>query len=493
MKNAFLTINLLDLELIEKVHDASLSILEEMGIMIDSEKVHNILKTKGVESVLIDRKRGKTFWRIKFRKDIIAEALETAPKTITLAGKIPKYDLHLDGKGIKRSVYFGTVGGAPMIHDLETGERRASTLEDLRNCARLVDILEDIDYFHVMLMPSDVPTPVVDLYRWKTSFENISKHSMTAAAYDTRNLPFLIEMAACVSGGEDKLRRRPIFSATECPVAPLYFGERAVENIVDLAKAGLPVIIYSEPFAGASSPVTLAGTLVVTNSEVLAGVAITQIINPGSPVIYGSVSTMMDLRTGNISFGAPETGLFNAATTAMARFYGLPNLTAGGRTDSKVPDCQAGFEKQSNVLLAALSGANLNNMAGLLESCYTASLSQLVMDDEIIKRTKRLLKGFSLDNDKLAVDLIKEVGPGGQYLGNEHTLHHMLDECLVPNISNKGSYEDWKKKGALSLEQVAQLKAKELLRANKSPTLEEEKIKELGKIIQHAEKMHGVK
>ena len=165
----------------------------------------------------------------------------------------------------------------------------------------------------------------------------------------------------------------------------------------------------------------------------------------------------------------------------MARFYGIPNLTTGGRTDSKLPDCQVGFEKQGNLLLAVLSRANLNNMGGMLESNYTVSYSQLVIDDEIFKRTKRFLRGFSLDRETLAVDLIKQIGPNGQYLGNKHTLQHMREECLVPDISSKGTWEDWERSGGLSLEQVAQKKAQEILRSHKSPTLEEEKIKELEK------------
>ena len=493
MKDAILKLSFMDSELIEEVHNASLSVLEETGIMIDSEKVYKILKREGIDVQVIDEKRGKTFWRVRFGRDVIAKALETAPKTITLAGRHSKYDLHLDGRGSAESIYFGTWGSASMIHDLETGERRLGTLEDLVKFARLADALENIDFFHVMMIPHDSPKPVVDLYRWKTAFENQPKHTMTTAVYDVRNMPFLIEMAAAVAGGDDELRRRPIFSAIECPVAPLYFGERVAENIIDLAKAGVPVLSYSEPFAGATSPVTLAGTLVITNAESLAGIALTQIANPGSPVIKSSAASVMDLRTGNISLGAAETGLLNVATTEMARFYGIPNSTTGGRTDSKVADCQSGFERQGNLLLAALAGSNLNIFGGELESTLTTSPSQLVIDDEIIKRTKRFLRGFSVNKETLAVDLIRQVGPGGQYLGNKHTLHHMRNEILLPNMSSKGSYEDWRSKGGLNLEQVAQKKAQELLRTHKPQLLEEVKRKELERIVREAEKMHGIK
>jgi trimethylamine--corrinoid protein Co-methyltransferase len=493
MKNAILNLSFMDSEIIEEVHEASLCILKETGIMIDSEKVFKTLKDHGIVPQVVDQKRGKTFWNVKFSRDIIEKALETAPKSFILGGKTPEHDLDLDGTGSYESVYYGTLGSAPMIHDLHTGQRRLGTLKDLALFSRLADSLANIDFIHVMVMPNDVPKPVIDLYRWKTVFENTNKHSFTAAVYDGSNMPFLLEMASIIAGGENELRRRPIFSATECPISPLYFEKRSAENIVDLAKAGIPVLVYSEPFAGASSPVTLAGTLVVTNAESLAGIALTQVASPGAPVIMSSVASVMDLRTGNISFGAAETGLLNAATSAMARFYRIPNHTTGGRTDSKVPDSQAGFEKQGNLLMAVLAGSNINNFAGMLESNYTASYKQLVIDDQIIAQTKRYLKGFSVTKEKLAVNIIKEVGPAGQFLKNQHTLKHMREELSLPKLSSKGTYDDWIKKGGKSLEEVANKTAQEILETRTDPILDKKTIKELERIVQAAQKMHDKK
>jgi trimethylamine--corrinoid protein Co-methyltransferase len=200
----------------------------------------------------------------------------------------------------------------------------------------------------------------------------------------------------------------------------------------------------------------------------------------------------MDIRSGNISFGSPETGLLNVATTEMARFYEMPKEGSGGRTDSKQVDCQAGFEKQGNLLMAVLAGANLNNCAGTLESNYAVSLAQLVIDDDIAKRTKRILEGIVLDEERLAVDLIKEVGPGGQYLGNQHTLAHMRKELCLSDLCSKGPYEDWAKKGSLSLEQMAQKKAFELLNESEPVSLEPAVVKELERILKSAEKAHGL-
>ena len=176
----------------------------------------------------------------------------------------------------------------------------------------------------------------------------------------------------------------------------------------------------------------------------------------------------------------------------MARFYGLPNQCSGGRTDSKIPDCQAGFEKQGNLLLAVLCGANLNNCAGMLESNYAVNLSQLVIDDDIIKRTKRILEGTSYDAERMALDLIKEIGPGGQYLGHQHTLDHMRQELCLSDLTSKGTYENWLKQGGLSLEKTARQKAIELLASSEPVYLEQAVVQEMERILEGAKKMHGL-
>jgi len=483
-------IELLDSEAKERIHQASLSILNETGILIDSEWIADLLKEKGVRCQASGKIGGRTLWRVWFAGDLVTRALETAPTRFTLCGRDPRFDLALDGEGSAGSVFFGSLGSAPVVHDLKTGQRRLGTLKDLTEFARLTQQLDNLDFFHVSVMPSDVPKSVVELYRWKATFENTAKHSITAAVYDSRNLPFLLEMAALVQGGEEELRRRPLFTATECPIAPLFFAERSAENIVDLARAGLPVIIYSEPFAGASSPVTLAGTLAVTNAEALAGITLTQLANPGAPVIYGSVATTMDLYSGNVSFGSPETGLLSTATTEMARFYRIPNQTCGGRTDAKQSDCQAGFEKQGNLLFSALAGANLNNFGGELESNYAVSLSQLVIDDEIIKRVRRSLEGISLEAETLAQELVDSIGPRGQYLGQKHTLDHMRREISVFELSSKSTYEGWLKEGGLSITERAKEKAEKLLQPGQTVPLEKGLVEEMAGIIERAERMH---
>ncbi|NIU45935.1 MAG: hypothetical protein GWN72_17730, partial [Nitrospinaceae bacterium] len=201
MQTAVPKIDLLDTATKERIHEASLSILEETGIQIDSEMVANTLQEHQIPCEVTGQQGDRTLWRVKFDRDTITQSLKTAPKAFTLGGRDTKHDLFLDGKGSPDSVYYGTLGSAPVVHDIETGERRLGTLKDLIQFARLTQQLEHLDFFHVSVMPSDVPSSVVELYRWKATFENTAKHSITAASYDARNLPYLLEMAALVQGG----------------------------------------------------------------------------------------------------------------------------------------------------------------------------------------------------------------------------------------------------------------------------------------------------
>jgi trimethylamine--corrinoid protein Co-methyltransferase len=249
---------------------------------------------------------------------------------------------------------------------------------------------------------------------------------------------------------------------------------------MEFARHGIPVIIYSEPKAGATAPASLAGTLVVSNCEVLSGVALMQAVNPGAPVIYGSVATLMDMRTGSIAFGSPETGLLAACTTQMARSYGLPNMTPGGRTDSKMPDEQAGYEKMRTALMAALAGASLGNMAGLLESNLVASFEQMVIDDEIIGTIERVNLGVDFDEDALALELIERVGPGGTYISQRHTMDRLRKEHYMPRASDRRYYASWARDGKRTMVDAAREKAKDIIRAHKPcPTGLESEVAEI--------------
>ncbi|MGQ9586870.1 MAG: trimethylamine methyltransferase family protein [Thermoplasmata archaeon] len=462
---------------VRSIHEASLKVLEKTGIKFWDRATIEVLKRAGAE---VDWDKSI----VRFPRDLIVSSMGKAPKRITLAGRAPMFDLKLDGE----KSFFGTLGTAPLVFDLDTGERRYALKNDLEAFARITNALESVRYFHTSVAPSDVAPPVADLYRWATALRNTEKHLMGGAVYNMDNMPFLIDMCLEVAGGEKELKRRPMLTATECPVPPLQHDRRPLKGITEFARHWLPVIIYSEPKAGATSPASLAGTLVVSNAEVLSGITITQLINPGAPVIYGSVATLMDMRTGSIAFGSPETGILAAATTQMARHYGIPNMTPGGRTDSKMPDVQAGYEKQRTALMAGLAGASLSNMAGLLESNLVASYEQLIIDDEIIGTTERILGGIDFDADSLALDLIDKVGPGGTYLAQRHTMDRFRKEHYVPRVSDRSYYAGWVRSGSKQLREVARMKAKRILRESHPEPLDRGVDSRLSEILRDAEK-----
>ena len=460
---------------VERIHEASLSVLERTGIKFWEPSAVEILRKAGADA---DSRSGT----VRFPRDMVMKALKQAPRQILLAGRSRKFDLRL-GEG--RS-YFGTLGTAPLVFDLETRERRYARKTDLENFARIANGLEHIRYFHTSVTPTDLHPDTVDIQRWAIAFRNTEKHCMGGAVYNLDNMPYLIRILEEIAGGPKELARRPLITATECPVPPLQHDKRPLKGIMEFARRQLPVIIYSEPKAGATSPASLAGTLILTNAEVLSGIVLMQVIKPGAPAIYGSVATLMDMRTGGIAFGSPETGILAACTTQMARFYGIPNMTPGGRTDSKMPDEQAGYEKARTALMAGLAGASLGNMAGLLESNLVASYEQIVIDDEIIGTTERILEGVDFDDDALALDLIHKVGPGGTYISQRHTLDRLKKEHYMPVMSDRNYYSVWTRLGSRRMADIAREKASSLLKTAQVEPLDSRTDKAVERILDDA-------
>jgi trimethylamine--corrinoid protein Co-methyltransferase len=470
-------LRILSQEQIKQVHEKSIQILEDVGVKFWEQSAMDILEKAGA---IVDHKSSI----VRFPRDLVLRSLKKAPREILLAGRNKKHDLVLgNGKS-----YFGTLGTAPLVFDLNTRERRYAVRKDLENFAHITDSLESLRYFHTSVTPTDMPTKVVDLHRWAIALNNTEKHCMGAAVYNIDNMPFLLEMLEEIAGGRTELEARPMITATECPVSPLQHDRRPLMGIMEFAKHKLPVIVYSEPKAGATAPASLAGTLVVSNCEVLSGITLMQVINPGAPAIYGSVATLMDMRTGAIAFGSPETGLLAAATTQMAQYYGIPNMTPGGRTDSKMTDEQAGYEKQRAALMAGLAGACLNNMGGLLESNLVASYEQIIIDDEIVGTIERILAGIDFDADALAIDLIKEVGPGGTYISKRHTLARLKKEHYMSRLSDRKQYSAWIREGSKQMNDRARERARAILKEHAPPPLDRSVDRRVQGIIKKAAK-----
>jgi trimethylamine--corrinoid protein Co-methyltransferase len=269
-----------------------------------------------------------------------------------------------------------------------------------------------------------------------------------------------------------------------CTRTPLAYDDRMLGAIMEYAKTGMPQLISSLSIAGATSPVTMEGTLVVQNAEVLAGIVLTQLIREGTPVVFSGSSSAAAMRYGSLSIGAPEMAVNTAATAQMARFYGIPSRGGGAITDSKLPDAQAGMESMMSQLMATLSGVHfVLHSAGILEGYMTASYEKFIIDDEICGMCKRIKHGEKAYPEKIALEVIAQVGPGGEYLTNMHTFQNFRMELYTPIMEQKEPYDRWKEKGGESIDKVANRKWKEILANYQEPNMPDEALRELEKYI----------
>jgi trimethylamine--corrinoid protein Co-methyltransferase len=469
-----------------KIHNASLEVLERAGIRCTNPEVLRTFREAGAYI------RGED--RVCLSRWLIESAIFKAPSRIRLCGRDPKHDLLLEGE----RVHAGTGGSALNVIDLDTGKRRPALLADLARLARLVDALDNIDFFMRPLSPSDVPREIVDLTKWYTAFQNTTKHVM-GSAFFSGAVDKVLRIAEIIQGGKKKLRERPILSFIVCWLrSPLTMTEPNTSILVELVKNRIPVVLSSAPMAGTTGPVTLAGTLVQMNAELLSGIALAQIVSPGCPVLYGAVPAAADLRTMSFASGAVETALLNAAAAQLAHHYEIPVYNTAGLTDSKVSDIQAGYEKVFGCVAAAMGGGNfIHDAAGMLESTLTVSYEQCVIDNEIIGMLKRMLRGIDVSEDTMAVETICSVGPDGHYVAEGHTLQHMRREFYYPRLSDRQSYDRWLAGGEKDARAKANEIAREILRDHHPDPLPDRVIqkihKEFGRILRPYEKrMKGI-
>ena len=422
---------------IAKVHQTAMRIIEEVGFEVNSEIALGIFEEAGV---WVDWEKH----RVRLPQEKAMELIRMAPSEIRLCGQDEKNDILLGGN----RVYAGTGGTALYMYEPGSGQRRLATLEDLKNIAKLVDQLENIHLFMLPTYPSELPVEQVDVNRFFAGLDNTTKHIM-GGVYTLEGVKQVIRMAEMVAGSTEALRQRPLISMVTCNISPMKMDGHYGDMVVSIAKSGIPLVCPAEPLCGATSPITLAGNLVIQTVDSLLGVMLTQIVNPGTPVIFGSVATNTDLRDLKYIAGSVEMGLLNAAGAQMAQFYQLPFYATGGMTDSKVLDAQSGYESAITNLLCALAGANfIHDAAGLMEFALTMSYEKLVIDNEILGMVMRAVEGIRVDDETLAFDLIKEVGPGGNFITAKHTRHFMRGEHYQPSLSDRNSREEWEAEGS---------------------------------------------
>ena len=439
---------------VQTIHEAALRILETTGIGFEKELgpiVDSLIQAGAMPEA--------TGTRLTLPRELVQACLELAPERVVLYSRDGKNDLDLS----EDRVHLGTGGAAVKMLDLESGKARPSTLQDLFDIARLVDGLENIHFFLRPCIPTDLADPGYDLNVFYTCFKGTSKHVMAGVNTD-QTLYEVLELASMLAGGRQALQDKPFFSViTSFVISPLKLSTGPVKIMLECLKNKIPVALSGAPMAGSTSPLTMAGTLAQIHAEQLAGITLAQVAAPGAPLLYGGIPGRADLQTMNYCGGAIECGMMNGAIHQLARHVRVPNYNSSGLTDAKVPDAQAGWEKGMTTLLAAMAGSNyIHHAAGMLESMICVALEQYVLDDEIIGMAARVLRGIDVDAEHLALEVIDQVGPGGEFMTAEHTFAHMRSEYFAGNrITDRSNRDTWIKAG----EKDAWARAKDLVRA----------------------------
>jgi trimethylamine--corrinoid protein Co-methyltransferase len=352
---------------------------------------------------------------------------------------------------------------------------------------RLIDASENIHQAAMLVFSCDAPPQVRDIRTVSLMLRNTTK-SCSCTPFTIRNLEYILKLATTVSGGIEELRKKPLICCGISPTSPLELSEDAADQMIKAATYGIPVVILPCPQSGATSPATLAGTLVQVNAEFLISHVIIQLSNPGSPEFYAARPVAMDMRTGTSAFGAVEFGMMSAATVQLARRYNIPSDVYGLSTDAKTLDEQAAYEKALIGLLSSLTGADFLSGAGDLESGVTASPEQLIIDNEILALIFRATNGISVNPDTLATQLIEKIGPAGHYLSEPHTRNHYFSEHYAPHLSDRRTRPDWSKAGQKELAKVAHEKVQAILKEHAVEPLDRDVEKEFEKVLAEADK-----
>jgi len=380
-----------------------------------------------------------------------------------------------------------TDGFAIEIMDDSTFERRKSVNDDLIRFARLADSLEHLDFFWPCVTPQDT-APHAQLFRaFVTSLENTGKH-VQHEALGAPMARLLIGAASEVVGGEKSLAKRPIFSAVQCPVAPLQFEGDSIEAAMEFARAGIPVVYMSMPMSGGSAPITLAGSIVQGHAEVLGGVTISQLARKGAPVFSSILTGPVDMRTGVWASGSPENALGNAAGAQVAKHIGLPSMEGGFGTSAKMPGIQASYEKIATMIPSALVGTDIITGIGGLDDAKVLSMAEAVIDIEMWAFVMRMLRGIDSSPSSLGLDSLKEVGPGGMFLGHRETLSRFRSELWLPSLGQRERTETWMSEGPMGILARAADRAEELTRRPLKSPLVRDVQKRLEQMVAEAER-----
>jgi trimethylamine--corrinoid protein Co-methyltransferase len=421
-----------------QLHQASCQILSRTGVKVYNTCGLDLLRAAGatVEGDLA-----------RIPQALVEGALHSVPPTFRLYQRgTQDVALELDGS----HTYFGPGSDTLRYLDPRTGQRRDYHLKDVADCIRLCDALPDIGFVMSVGIPRDVPVDRSYRFQFATMLRNTTK-PIVFVCDDQADIEAIAAMAAAAAGGMEALSRYPTLLLYSEPTTPLSHAAEAVDKLLYCAEHRIPVTHSPAPMMGGTAPVTLAGAVALGNAELLSGLVIHQLKQPGAPFLYGHGVHHLDMKEMVSVYGAPEFQLARVMAAEMGRFYHLPVWGYSGHSDSKVLDSQAAADTQFSVLVALLAGTNLNHDVGYLESGLAASPALMVMADEIISQSRRFAGGVRLDAEALALEAIQAVGPGGEFMSHDHTLDHWR-ELWLPRAFDRQRLEPWLERGGKNLE-----------------------------------------
>ncbi len=459
----------------EAIHANSLILLEKMGIKVVSDEGRRLLKEAGAE---VDEQTKI----VKIPGSLVEESMKKCPHKFKMAARNPKNDFVLDGK----HCYACTDGVGLATIDLETGERRGSTLKDVADSAKIVDSLPMMHMYNPLVTPLEVPKHAHTLHEFLAALENCEKHFTTGSTYQKEEAIYELKMAAAVVGGMKKLKRRPIISSLTCTTSPMVLG-MTTDAAIEFSRAGCPPLLMAMPLIGATSPMTVAGATLLGNAQVIALATVLQLAAPKSPLCYSTEPMAMDVQSGLFEGLFPAADMVRAAHVQMAKYYKIPIFVGGWGTCSKAPDVQAGYEKAFSAFLCYLSGADMTSGPGLLENWTVLSFEQLIIDHEMFTMMADMLKGFPVNEDSMPLDVIMKVGHEGHYMGEKHTLDHFR-QMWQPTVTDGQPYKVWKAAGSKNAVEHAREKAKEILRTHSPEPLPGDLRKNLSALVNEGEK-----
>jgi trimethylamine--corrinoid protein Co-methyltransferase len=463
---------------LDAVHNATVEVLGRLGVKVWEPTALDMFEKAGAET---DRKT----MMVRIPEDVLKETISKAPSEFVWYGRDPKYRSRMG----ERRVHFGSSGDCTRVHDLE-GRLREPNLKDVGNLARITDYCENIHHTSTMVTPSDLPSDYslqVIWEVWKNSIKTVD-----GSMYGTGDAEETIELAAILRGGHEELRKMPTLLGYMNPLSPMQLSKELLQGAIVYARYNQPMIFAPEALAGITAPATLAGLLVQQNAEVLSGIMVSQLANPHSPVLYGTVSTVLDMRSTMAALGAPEVGLLNVASAQLARYYNLPSRGTGGNTDSKLLDYQSAAETSQSILMAALAGMNyICCAAGNFDASLAISYEKVVMDNEICGMVSRTLQGISITDETLAVNEICAVGSASGHLARPFTNKMFRKEHYLPSILDRKSRDAWEKEGGKDLGMVAREEARRILRTHSPEPLDASVSSEIENYIKECSKRHA--